>query len=54
MHEALGKRLGDGTPDIALVDWSAAAMPSNIHGLDPGDATAKFPADLAGIPQLLL
>lgn len=51
MHEALGKRLGDRTPDIALVDWSAAAMPSNLHGLDPGDATSRFIADLAGIPS---
>ncbi|MGL5017650.1 MAG: hypothetical protein ACRDBP_05925, partial [Luteolibacter sp.] len=51
MHEALGKRLGERAPDIALVDWSVAAMPSNIHRLDPGDATAKFLADLAGIPS---
>jgi pimeloyl-ACP methyl ester carboxylesterase len=51
MHEALGLRLGDRAPDIALVDWSVAAMPSNIHRLNPGDATAKFLADLAGIPS---
>ena len=51
MHAALGKRLGDRTPDIALVDWSAAAMPSDIHGLNSSGPTAKFFADIAGIPS---
>lgn len=51
MHAALGQRLGDRTPDIALVDWSAAAMPSDIHGLNSSGPTAKFFADIAGIPS---
>lgn len=51
MRLALLARLGDHAPNIGLVDWSAAAMPGKIHGIDPGNEVGKFLADLAGIPS---
>jgi hypothetical protein len=51
MRLALIKRLESHTPNIGLVDWSAAAMPGTVHQIDPGIDAGKFLADLAGIPS---
>ena len=51
MRVALKKRLGDKSPNIGLVDWSAAAMPGKEHKIDPGNEVGRFLADLAGIPR---
>lgn len=52
MSQALEKKLRDKAPNIGLVDWAAAAAPTNIHRLDPKVAAARFLGDLAGIPSM--
>jgi len=51
MSQALRQKLADRPPNIGLVDWAAAAAPTNIHRIDPKTTVAKFLGDLAGIPS---
>lgn len=51
MYRALQGRLGDKAPNIGLVDWAAAAMPTRIHKIEPGNEVGEFLGDLAGIPS---